>query len=129
MGTRALSYILLLFVLLVTTSAVNANDLRRTWTLYHSTDPSKGEEGFTKRGIVSLDPGENEIKLSVNNDEGCFSESDLENMMASGWYQVKLVENGADSKSIAPVMTTVPACTVRRANFWYVFFFFCLYCH
>lgn len=113
--------VLSVLVVLVTTSAAatatQTSDLRRTWTLYHSTDPSKGEQGFAKRGIVTLQPADNEIKLSVENDPDCLSQKDLEEMMMSGWYQVKLVENGPDAKSVVPVMTTVPACTVRRANF------------
>eukprot|EP00977_Amphora_coffeiformis_P009034 scaffold2046_cov171-Amphora_coffeaeformis.AAC.1 len=90
-------------------------DLRRTWTLYHSMDPRLGEKGFTKRGVVTLEPENNQAKLTLENDEKSFSAENLEVMMMSGWYQVKLVEDG--KTATVPVKTTIPACHLRRANF------------
>ena len=90
-------------------------DLRRTWTLYHSMDPKLGDKGFTKRGVVTLEPENNEAKLTLENDENIFSTEKLEAMMASGWYQVKLVEDG--KTGTVPVKTTIPSCHLRRANF------------
>ena len=102
---------------------VNAkDDLRRTWTLYHSMDPKLGDKGFTKRSVVTLEPENSEAKLTLENDESSFSAENLEAMMSSGWYQLKLVENG--KASTVPVKTTIPACHLRRANFRYVNFYF-----
>ena len=89
--------------------------LRRTWTLYHSMDPKLGTKGFTKRGVVTLEPENNEVKLTLENDENSFTAEHLDTMMTSGWYQVKLVEDG--KKAPVPVKTTIPACQLRRANF------------
>lgn len=91
--------------------------LRRTWTLYHSTDPKLGDAGFTKRGVVTLEPEDNRAKVTVENDENSFSAAEVEKMMSSGWYQLKLVEDGPKDSVPNPVMTTVPACHLRRANF------------
>lgn len=92
-----------------------AEDLRRTWTLYHSVDPNLGEKGFSKRGVLTLEPQDNEINLTIANDDDSLAAENVKAMMASGWYQIKLVEDG--KKAPVPVKTTVPACQLRRANF------------
>jgi len=40
-------------------------------------------------------------------------------MLRAGWYQLKLVpdDNNGDKDAAPPVITTVPACLLRRANF------------
>lgn len=117
---KRLSNFASLCILAGTASVGVASDLRRTWTLYHSADPKQGESGFSKRGVLTLEPGENEVYLSIENHDNSFSSQDLETMMASGWYQLRLVEDGSADKKIPPVVTTVPACQVRRSNFRYV---------
>lgn len=106
-------------------AATAAQDLRRTWTLYHSMNPQLGEQGFSKRGVVTLEPASgddndgannNPVKLTVENDADSFTAANVEAVMSSGWYQVKLVEDGG-AASVVPVMTTVPACQLRRSNF------------
>ena len=105
-------------------AALATQDLRRKWTLYHSMNPQLGERGFTKRGVVTLEAaGDNDnadnypVKLTVENAVDSFTTANLETIMSSGWYQVKLVEDGGDAASVVPVMTTVPACQLRRSNF------------
>ena len=112
-----------LFVFQGLCTSCTADDLRRTWTLYHSMDPKLGDRGFRKRGVVTLeataDGADNnkQAKLSIENDENSLTAADWEKVMSSGWYQVKLVEEGDDAKNTVPVKTTVPACHLRRANF------------
>ena len=94
-----------------------SEDLRRTWTLYHSLDPKLGAKGYTKRGLVTLEAADNnEAKFVIENDDNVLSAADLDTALSSGWYQVKLIENGKTNNA-EPVMTSVPACQLRLANF------------
>ena len=103
-------------LLAVLHSAVAAADdnLQRTWTLYHSMNPKLGDAGFTQRGTVTLQADGDAAQLTAENT--ALTAENVATMMSSGWYQVKLVENGSSSTAV-PVMTTVPACQLRRANF------------
>lgn len=119
---RYLSLFSVLFVTLFSSHALVADaaaatDLKRTWTLYHSMDPKLGESGFTKRGVVTLEPEDNQAKVTVLNDEEGLSPEQFEKIMSSGWYQLKLVEDGPAKSVPTPVMTTVQACHLRRSNF------------
>lgn len=128
MTKRVLLALFLLAVASGTTVVQAAEDLRRTWTLYHSVNPKLGAKGFTKRGVVTLEPSDdNQVQLTVVNDENSLTAKDIDSMMASGWYQVKLVEDKAQDGA-TPVMTTVPACQMRRSNFRYVFVFLLFVC-
>ena len=100
-------------------------------------DPKLGPNGFRKRGVITLEPegmngndenSNQQAKVTVVNDDDSFSTTELEQMIKSGWYQLKLVEDNATNnkqhKPQTPVMTTVRACQVRRSNFRYVFILF-----
>lgn len=106
-----------LLVLLHSAVAAADDNLQRTWTLYHSMNPKLGDAGFTQRGTVTLQVATDDgdaAQLTAENT--ALTAENVATMMASGWYQVKLVENGSSSAAV-PVMTTVPACQLRRANF------------
>ncbi|KAL7565135.1 hypothetical protein ACA910_021516 [Epithemia clementina (nom. ined.)] len=115
--------------------------LQKKWGLYHSVGGSNSNnEEWIRRGTVSLsiDPDEvvsspitgdekkrgdnnlGSIRLQVLNDEGCLSPVALQSLQESQWYKLKLEEedelsNGENPP--LPVITTVSACQLRRANF------------
>ncbi len=92
--------------------ATDAAPLRKSWTLFHKT----GDQLFQPRGHVVMEVSENgglELKIDNDSNDGLLTPADID----APWYQLKLVP---DDKSSAPVVTTVPACLVRRANFRYV---------
>lgn len=83
----------------------------KTWQLLHSLDSGKT---FSERGAVSLTLNEaGEVAISIANADSCL---DLQavNSLAGGLYQVKLIRDNDESTA---VLTSVPACQVRRANF------------
>lgn len=83
----------------------------KSWQLLHSLNSGKT---FTERGTVSLALNEaGEVEINVENAENCL---DLQavNSLTGGLYQVKLVKDNDESTA---VLTSVPACQVRRANF------------
>ena len=87
---------------------------KKSWQLLHSLDSGKT---FSTRGTVSLalnDAGD--VEISVANADNSL---DLQavNSLAGGLYQVKLMRDNDESTA---VLTSVPACQVRRANFRYV---------
>ena len=115
---------LLLWLLLGSFSAAKT----KSWTLYHristpgGTRSSSVEESWNERGTIELvvDP-EEEAVVTVVNKEGALT-TDIAQALtatatatATAYYQLKLVEN--NSKTSANVLTSVPACHVRRANF------------
>ncbi len=83
----------------------------RSWQLLHSLDSGKT---FTERGTVALtltDAGE--VEINVVNADNCLDLQSI-NSLTGGLYQVKLVKDQDESTAI---LTSVPACQVRRANF------------
>jgi len=89
-------------------NSVYASD-SKSWKLLHSLDNGKS---FTARATVDLglnDEGEVEIKIENNAD--CLSLDALEDL--KGLYQVKLI----DDESKTTVISSVPACEVKRSNF------------
>jgi len=105
--------------------------LGKTWVLYHSL--GGGDDSWIRRGTVTLsidsddadsaddqkeqptEKGSDAVKLVVENDEGCLSDTAVESLMADDWYRLKLEEEGEENKNT--VMTTVSSCQVRRAGF------------
>ncbi len=86
----------------------------KSWELLHSLDSGKS---FSSRGTVSLalnDAGE--VEISVANADSCLDLQTV-NSLAGGLYQIKLIKDNDESTA---VLTSVPACQVRRANFRYV---------
>jgi len=113
-------------LLLLLLGSFSASAKTKSWTLYHriltpgGTRSSSAEESWDERGTIELvvDP-EEEVVVTVVNKEGALT-SDLAQALtatatATAYYQLKLVENS--SKTSANVLTSVPACHVRRANF------------
>lgn len=83
----------------------------KSWQLLHSLDSGKT---FTERGTVFLaltDAGE--VEINVANADNCLDLQSI-NSLIGGLYQVKLVKDQDESTA---VLTSVPACQVRRANF------------
>ena len=76
-----------------------------SWTVYHSWN---ADEEFTRRGELTWN--QEEATLQITNDERI---PDLQAMLDYGWYHVK-IQNPNDQDF---VLSTVPACNVRRANF------------
>jgi hypothetical protein len=123
---------LLLVLAPFTTAAVG-----RSWTLYHAVVDGTSEPDFTVRGQVTLslkDPNEvsakKDKKLSAikgkdndspfqvelqHTEEKISSDFMQQILKEDSFYQLKLVPN--DSRSAPSILSTVPACQVRRANF------------
>lgn len=80
----------------------------RSWQLLHSLDSGKN---FSERGTVSLALNEEgKPEMTVEHADNCLDLGAI-NTLSSGLYQVKLVSGSQE------VLTSVPACQVRRANF------------
>jgi hypothetical protein len=101
-----------------------AASLGKKWILYHSIGPSVGGDDpqWVRRGTVDLNVNvdgnsEDQVKLTVENDEGCLSETAIQSLMESKWYRLKLEEESTDGGRPLSVMTTVSSCQVRRSNF------------
>lgn len=86
----------------------------KSWSLFHSFDSGKT---FTERGTLSLrltEEGQVEAKVEHSSNAGL--ELDQVNALAAkNLYQLKLTTSTGEE-----VITSVPACQVRRANFRYV---------
>jgi hypothetical protein len=103
----------------VASSATNV----KSWSLYHAWETQQ-EEGvnylapqFHRRGTLRLmlDPAntENQVQWIVEN-EAVLSAGDVDTLIDNGWYYVQAVPNEGTKDS---VVTSVPACQVRRSNF------------
>jgi len=91
-------------------------DASKSWTLYHSFN---GGVDFAPRGTVKLSiVDDSEVNLEVENTADCLTEAAIESLLQQKWYQLKLVEDNNDEAP--PILTSVPSCQVRRANFRYV---------
>ena len=76
------------------------------------------DASFVPRGKITLEiDGKSEPKLTVENQQNVLSEADVSQMMRHGWYQLQLVEDAGSEGAPPPVLTTVPACRMRLANF------------
>lgn len=80
-----------------------------SWTIYHSWN---GDQEYSRRG--ELQWSEEEETLTVTNDESSLTKENVQAMIDYGWYHVK-IENPSDANDF--VLSTVPACNLRRANF------------
>jgi hypothetical protein len=109
-------------------AAADNQTLQKSWTLLHSFG---GSTDFTKRGTISLSIDETAatpadpaaaVTMDIAN-EVEFTPADVQAMLEHEWYQLKIVPDGKDSKSVPAVRTSVPACQLRRANFRYVISF------
>ena len=100
-------FLLLLFCLLSTALAVDT----RTWTLQHSFNA--GKDWSTRGELELVFPADDyeEAQLAVHNDDSCWDSAMMNQLMETGVYQLKLLSNEDF------VLTTVPACQLRRANF------------
>eukprot|EP00980_Cylindrotheca_fusiformis_P021636 scaffold8505_cov130-Cylindrotheca_fusiformis.AAC.2 len=98
---------LLLLSSLVVSLGVKASG--PSWTIFHSWD---GGQEYTRRG--ELQWSEEEEALVVANDESALTKENVQAMMDYGWYHVK-IENPSDPNDF--VLSTVPACNLRRAKF------------
>ncbi len=98
-----------------TTSAAATRN--SSWKVYHSFN---GGQLFSLRGTIDWSITENDetspVEVSMTNDNGDLSAANLQAMIESGWYQVKLVNSNSKS-SKDYVLSTVPACQVIRSNF------------
>lgn len=113
------------YLSLLVTVVVNADSaFLKTWTMYHSLD---GGNDFVRRGQIRLGVTEAdgdmsntdsslELTIEQEDDENLTTES-IQPYIGSGLYQLKLVEEGNEANV---VLTSVPACHLRRANFRYV---------
>jgi hypothetical protein len=84
----------------------------KAWQLLHSLDSGKT---FTERGTVSLDLNEDgQVDIKLDHADNCLDLDAVNALSSAGLYQVKLVKDSVE------ILTSVPACHVRRANFRYV---------
>ncbi|CAJ1962074.1 unnamed protein product [Cylindrotheca closterium] len=80
-----------------------------TWTVYHSFN---ADQEFSRRGELKWSPEEG--ALQITNEESALSTESIQAMLDYGWYHVK-IQNPNDTNDF--VLSTVPACSIRRANF------------
>jgi hypothetical protein len=99
-----------------------------SWTLYHAMASPGHEPVFETRGTVTLSvpEGSATVELQLNNDNDTSKtvidqlKANISTNIASKMYQLKLVADSND-QATTPILTTVPACQVLRANFRCVF--------
>ena len=109
----------------------------RSWTLYHAVVDGKSDPDFTVRGQITLslkDTNEASVKKDKkvsplkgkdvdspfqvelqHREEKVSSDFIQQILKEDSFYQLKLVSN--DSRSAPSLISTVPACQLRRANF------------
>lgn len=109
----------------------------RSWTLYHAVVDGKTDPDFTIRGQITLSLKDlNEAATKKDNklsplkgkatdspfhvelqhkEETVSSDLIQQILKEDSFYQLKLVSN--DSQSSPSIISTVPACQLRRANF------------
>ncbi|GAX17993.1 hypothetical protein FisN_18Hh206 [Fistulifera solaris] len=126
-----------IFNLLLVLAPFTTASVGRSWTLYHAIVDGISEPEFTVRGQVTLslkDPNEvstkKDKKLSAIKGKDTDSPFRVELqhteekippdfmqqiLKENAFYQLKLVPN--DSRSAPSILSTVPACQLRRANF------------
>ena len=111
--------IAVLLLALLSSSTTAATSSSKTWTLHHAVfvdaDPAPV---FVPRGRIRfLNDDSDELKVTLENEEQALT-TDLAESLSNdhAWYQLKLVSDDDDTNS-EPVLATVPACQVRRANF------------
>ncbi|KAL3934479.1 MAG: hypothetical protein SGBAC_009814 [Bacillariaceae sp.] len=72
------------------------------------------DQEFSKRGELTW--SEEEGALQITNDESSIiTQESIQAMLDYGWYHVKIENNNAAEDDF--VLSTVPACSIRRANF------------
>ena len=98
-------------------SALAASPTSKTWTLHHAVFDDEHAPVFVPRGRIRLSLDDNnELKATLEHEAEVLDRDLAESLRNDrAWYQLKLVSDD-DTKS-EPILTTVPACQVRRANF------------
>ena len=132
---RAGAALLLAFLLVAVSTTAESNtssssSLTKSWTLYHSWGTGEESTALQPRGRVQLEISDgggetSSVELTMENEADCLTETAVEAMLSAGWYQLKLVEDndgdgGGNGEKSPDVITTVPSCLLRRANFRYV---------
>jgi len=90
------------------TAAVAA---QKSWTLWHSFDSGKT---FTERGVLTLGLLEEDgtLEMKLKQQENCVVVADPLKLQ-SELYQLKIISSTDEME----ILTSVPACQIRRANF------------
>jgi hypothetical protein len=93
--------------------------LNASWTLYHAIVTSNHEASFERRGSITLsipDTGTTAVLEMENLDLSANTAvtEQLLDVTTPKLYQLKLVSD--NDSSLPPIVTTVPACQVLRAN-------------
>lgn len=91
-------------------SVIQVSSNSPSWTIYHSWNL---DQEFSKRGELTW--SEEEAALQITNDESSITQESIQAMLDYGWYHVKIENNNAAEDDF--VLSTVPACSIRRANF------------
>ena len=95
----------------------------KSWTLYHRlmTPGSSENENWDVRGTIELVvDGAEEAVMTLDNTENALTTDLAQSLTSSSeasFYQLRLVENDTEAKHAPELLTSVPACHVRRANF------------
>lgn len=100
-------------LLLVSAEGSISND-NLSWTVYHSWDTN---QEYKRRGTLQWDDETSTLKME---NEHFLSTDEIKEMVDYGWYHVKIDNVGSSSTKEGEedyVMSTIPACNVRRANF------------
>ena len=121
-SSGANNFVLLALLAVGLIAAVKADTtFLKTWSLYHSLDGGKDfvRRGQIRMGAVAVDSdnlsteGALELTIEQDDDENLTMES-IQQLIGIRLYQLKLVEDGNEA---SVVLTSVPACHLRRANF------------
>lgn len=87
----------------------NVETIQKRWKLMHSFD---GGVTFLSRGVLQLQASDAEVKVEM------LEQTEQQPHQFHDLYQLKLIPEG--ESHVEEIITTVPACQVRRANFRYV---------
>jgi len=81
-----------------------------SWTVYHSWN---ADQEFSRRGELKWSEEEGALQITNDEDGLLLTQENVQSMLEYGWYHVKIQNPNDDDY----VLSTVPACNVRRANF------------
>jgi len=103
---------LILFFATIAVIAADSSATSKSWTLHHSFDSG---QTFTERGTLTLgfntDKVDSSLEMKLENNKDCIDIGSTN--LQSELYQLKITSNTAD----AEIVTSVPACQIRRANY------------
>jgi hypothetical protein len=112
----------LLVATLTVSSTCSSAILTKSWTLYHAVVVTAEEDPvvFVPRGRIHMalptaGTADTLVQMTVDNTETVAADMMQSLLRTGAWYQLKLVPDD-DTAVSSSIVTSVPACHVRRAN-------------